>query len=492
LDFLLKYQQQTGSGQAAEPPAVGPRVIYEVKTPKYEGDKMSSNYLHDVFISFAHGDIHKVRVICSKMESFGLKVFFSDKTLEPGKPFPEELEKALLGSQHFVLYFSESAAKSEWVGKEWKIFLEYCNMKDKEHRRMYILKDKACLDELIPPLLRDLHRPKSDDQIITEIIKITLGKLKEDLTQITEEKEEEVSTLRDQLEQEVRKVHEARNYYQYHRFWRPIAENGAIHIFTCGRDVKDDPNSTRGYGGRTNIDVWDYRAVLAITHFFSSRYPSTKIIIEDPTSKLHDQDFTYAGHLADRIAYMRSKLEDKDCIIVGSPDVSDYAEILLAHIHYIDPYTEGRVKQNGFVIIKDKKYTTSSFYWEKKEKEEEGVAQIIGGAKRIYFPNKVASEEGKLGKLYGILIIANNPFINTSRRRIMILSGFSGIATNAIAKLITDELYLLEFFKLDNEYIHLDRNIEALIGVEYAIDKDSMNRDTRQIKKINFEKLVEI
>jgi hypothetical protein len=454
---------------------------------------MSHHFLHDVFISFAHGDTSKVRTIYAKLTSFGLRVFWSDRTLEPGKPFPGELEKALMGSQHFVLYFSENSAKSEWVGKEWNTFLQNCHFKDKENRRMYVLVEKSCPQELVPLLLRDIQRPESIDHIITELIKFTMENLKRDLSGTTKEKEEDVSSLQTQLEQEKRKVQEARDYYQYHRFWRPIADHGAVHVFTCGRDVQHDSNNPRGYGGRTNIDVWDYRAVLDITHFFASRYPNTKISIEDPTSKLHGQDFSNAGHLADQIAQMRSKLGDRDCIIVGSPDVSDFAEIVLAHIHHIDPYTEKRDKQKGFVIIKDKKYTTSSFYWEKKEEEEEGVAQIIGENQRKYFPNKPPLENGDPGKMYGILIAANNPFDQRDiQRKIIILSGFSGIATNAIAKIVTDESYLQEFYKLDHEYVHLGRNIEALIGVEYTINKDFKNRDTRQIKKITFENLVEI
>jgi hypothetical protein len=99
--------------------------------------------------------------------------------------------------------------------------------------------------------------------------------------------------------------------------------------------------------------------------------------------------------------------------------------------------------------------------------------------------------------MYGILVVANNPFCKPElRRKIIILSGFSGVATNAIAKILTDEIYLDEFFKLDNAYANIDKDIEALIGVEYTIDKLFSNRDTRQIvnseKAITFERLVEI
>jgi hypothetical protein len=103
-------------------------------------------------------------------------------------------------------------------------------------------------------------------------------------------------------------------------------------------------------------------------------------------------------------------------------------------------------------------------------------------------------EDGSNGKMYGILIVAKNPFCKDGQqRRIIILSGFSGVATNAIAMLLTDErTYLKEFFRLDEKYVNLDRDIEALVGVEYCVDTDSDIRDTRQIKSITFEELVEI
>lgn len=48
--------------------------------------------------------------------------------------------------------------------------------------------------------------------------------------------------------------------------------------------------------------------------------------------------FKDAGQLATAISDRRDLLMDKDCIIVGSPDVSDFAEIVLARVHQIPPY----------------------------------------------------------------------------------------------------------------------------------------------------------
>jgi hypothetical protein len=307
--------------------------------------------------------------------------------------------------------------------------------------------------------------------------------------------EKEIDLLNDRLAQEQQKVSEARTYYQRNRFWGPISRNGDVHIYTCGRNVSADASAhpVRGQGGRTNIDMWDYRAVLDITHFFLSNYPSAKVTIEDPRAKLRGPDLETVGLLVSHVTDLQRTLTNKDCIVIGSPDVSDFAEIGLAEIHKIPPYDEERNKARGFVIIKDSQYTKSSFYWERKGDEQEGVAEILGNNRYNYFANEPASEDGAPGKMYGILIVANNPFCdNGFPRKLIILSGFSGVATNAIAKILTSENYLSEFYRFDNDYTNSKRDIEGLIGVEYIAERGLDKRDTRRITKITFEKLVEI
>lgn len=461
---------------------------------------MNEQYNYDVFLSFAHQDSNAVHKIYKQLEGSGLKVFWANRELVAGMGFPRQIENALPRSQHFALYCSKYAIESEWVRKEWEIFLKNYHLKDKKNRLMYVLRTRNCPESDIPELLQGIHRPSSSKTLIQELLKGKIRQLDEvastcenTVSDLERKKNKEVSELKANLKGETSKVEEARKYYQHNRFWSLTSENNDVHIFTCGRDVRHTKDSPRGYGGRTNIDMWDYRAVLDITHYFASNYPNARITIEDPISKLHDQDLKHAPHLADRIAHMRSMLENKDCIIVGSPDVSDFAEVVLAQIHGIDPYTEGRHKTCGFVVIKAEKYTNSSFYWQKTEDEQEGVAQILNQGEYEYFGHELADADGAAGKMHGILIVANNPFCRDGlRRRITILSGFSGVATNAIAKILTDESCLEEFFKLDNAYTNIDKDIEALIGVEYMIDRTFENRDSRRIKRVNFEKLVEL
>jgi hypothetical protein len=458
---------------------------------------MREDYEHDVFISYCHEDEKKAQFLYDKMRELNLRVFFSEEKLRIGDDFPAEVQKALMNSQHFVLYYSQNAANSKWVTKEWELFYASCYIKDQYQRKMFVLLGDSCTNAIVPVLLQNLHNTTSSERLITEVAKTILDSTGEELKQATAKQNVRISLLESQLEQEKRKVGEARGYYRYNRFWGPISENQDVHIFTCARDVPHISGSTRGYGGRTNIDMWDYRAVLEITEFFASNYPNAKVKIEDPMSKLHDKDLEQAVPLAYRFSHITSLLEDKDCIIIGSPDVSDFAELTLAEIHHIGPYMEDRIKRKGFVLIKERKYTRSSFYWEKEESEEEGVARIASPGQYDYFPNKPATKDETEGKMYGILVVANNPFCKDGvHRKIIIMSGFSGVATNAIAKILTSDSCLPEFFKLDNDYADIDRDVEALIGVEYAVEGSFDNRDTRRIKDsanaITFEALVEI
>lgn len=443
---------------------------------------MDKKFEYQVFLSHSHEDIAKARSIYETMLNHRLHVFFSERNLSTGKEFAPEIIAALAHSQHLVVYCSPSSVKSRYVQQEWETFLEY-QSSDPENRFIHVLVDEACNEADIPKPLQGFQRPNSVDHLIIGLFR-----------SMFENSEAEKSDFKSKLVQERQKVAEAQAYYQRNRFWGPISKNGDVHIFTCGRDTEaESARDLRGQGGRTNIDMWDYRAVLDIAHFFLSSYPNAKVTIEDPKAKLRGSALETVGLLVSSMTDLQRTLTNKDCIIIGSPDVSDFAEIGLAQIHKIPPYDTERIKSKGFVIIKDSKITKSSFYWERKDSEPEGVAEILSNNQYNYFANEPVIDDGKPGKMYGILTVATNPFYDGEfHRKLIILSGFSGVATNAIAKILTSEEYLSEFYKLDNNYTNTRRDIEALIGVEYVAEKGMGIRDTRRILDITFEKLVEI
>jgi hypothetical protein len=88
------------------------------------------------------------------------------------------------------------------------------------------------------------------------------------------------------------------------------------------------------------------------------------------------------------------------------------------------------------------------------------------------------------GEMYGILVIANNPFSDLEKpNKLIILSGFSGISTYAISKLLTDDTYQEQLSKFDNDHVDRNKNIEVVIGVRYDIDETLLNKDNREIGK---------
>lgn len=461
---------------------------------------MESVFEYDVFISFTREDGKQVEKLYTRLIDFGIRVFWSKEKLDPntGTGFTKPIASALERSQHFVLYWTTKAATSPWVEKEWTTFFNNYHIKDENNRRMYIHCVEPFENLEIPLLIKEILRPRNQVHLISSLVRLVYSNSIMKLKETSLQQKEYLKVVEGQLEIEKRKATEARDFYRHNRFWRPFTENKHIHIFTCARDIPHDNNNRRGLGGRTSIDMWDYRSAFDITHFFALMYPGTKVTIEDPVIKLGDDDLKEAKLVGGHIAQMMGMLEDKDCIIIGSPDVSDFAEIVLAQIHKISPYSTGREKRKGFVIIKERKFTSSAFYWEKQQDEEEGVAQIIKPNDYKFYANSLASDERGSGKMYGILVVANNPFSKNKERRnkILILSGFSGVATNSVSKILTNEECLGEFFKLDHAYENIEKPIEALIGVKYNIDQNYLQRDTRRIenlaKDITFEKLIEI
>jgi len=179
---------------------------------------------------------------------------------------------------------------------------------------------------------------------------------------------------------------------------------------------------------------------------------------------------------------------------VGSPDVSDFAEIVLAKTHGIKPYHHDRVKQTGYVIIKDEAGegpAPSSHYWTTHESERVGVAKLSATGQEAY-PARLDPKTGE-GEMCGVLAVASNPFSDLSgrpeERRVVLLSGFSGVATNAIAKFLTDDNYLDEFAKFDRDYVDVNKNVEVLIGVNFS-GALGIDGDGRTIQRIWYRGMV--
>lgn len=273
--------------------------------------------------------------------------------------------------------------------------------------------------------------------------------------------------------------------YLYKKTWNPFLGNGNLHIMTCARDTKEEHR-----GPRTNIDKWDYTTVSELSYFLALKYPNAKVTITPPMSKLEDDERDKLG-IANLEKVVSSYLYDNDCIIIGSPDVSDLAEIVLSRLHKIEPYNKERLKFKGYVIIKTlQPNKTSSLYWEKLENETEGIyIYDEASGKYTLFTNTI-DQAG--GEVYGILTIANNPFVSHGqKRKIMILSGFSGVATYGIARLLTAEKYKEKLSELDKKYFDRDKNVEILISTKFSMEPTTRG-DKRKLDDIFFKEIITI
>jgi hypothetical protein len=469
------------------------------------------------FLSCNSRDQVEAQKLKQVLEAHGVSVFLADeaqRVREAGRRYVEEILGTVNQSQHFVLFIGAEPA-STWVEHEFEYFFEKCHVEDSKGRRMFVYSPNAVNDRNVPHSLLVNHRIRKESDLASVLTGAT------------------IELLTTKLDQAQGRLREAFTDYHYSRFWSPnFGKTNGIHIFTCARDMTADearkanrilsspddaadapasgaPKPTgdtsaeapRRRGGRTNIDKWDYQTVLVLTRFFGSRYPNVNVIIEDPVSKLSAEDiFSKKAAAAGKLWDIERKLRNRDCIIVGSSDVSDFAELVLATLHGIEPYTPDRQKSKGFVNIKALQQTPSCGYWIKRTDEREGVARIDGPGKIQTYV--VEPDEQGYETTYGTLVVADNPFNDTDiDYKILILSGFSGIATTAIALLIASKQHKQhqdEFYRLDQAYVDPNMQFEALISVRYNyVDTHSIDtRDARRIdttpRGIKFEELVRI
>ena len=256
-----------------------------------------------------------------------------------------------------------------------------------------------------------------------------------------------------------RDAHMRRKEAPYRRVWDCFLRNKeSMSIIYCGRSTAgagaEGEEPTRG--PRTNIDSWDSKAVYEASFYLGQRYPTVSIRPASPKAKILVGD---AGEEAVRARMARytaikEELENehRNCIIVGSPDVSDYAEIMLAEIFGLEAFepAENAANPDSFIFLKDNIDTRvrSAFYCPHNTKQVEfpGVGTV-----EVH-----ASNERTCGCTYGVLVIGRNPLTKTKIEAdakkqagreqpppekydwVMVLSGFTGLATCGLMQLVID------------------------------------------------------
>ncbi len=76
----------------------------------------------DVFISYAHATAHaEARAARDAFEAEGLGVFFDERVIPPGSPFPREIADALLGARAVLVFADENYFGREWCIREFQV-----------------------------------------------------------------------------------------------------------------------------------------------------------------------------------------------------------------------------------------------------------------------------------------------------------------------------------------------------------------------------------
>ncbi len=411
---------------------------------------------YDIFLSFNKNDQNKVKEIHERFNAAGLRVFFSPVDLRESVGtvnWKNNLLEAVRRSHHLGVYCSKDSALSEWVDREVKEF-QSAHPEQADQRILAIPDPElntADLERVLKPIpvLSDVLRPKDWSEALEIVAKKRIGQLSAALT-----------TANEKLGQTKDLARQAFDYYRHSRFWKPFSEPSGqdLHIFTCGRDTAED-TTQRGTGGRTSIDKWDYQAAVDITHHFARYHRDIGVVIEQPVSKARIDERTRAFDTAE----FTQKLLYRNCIVIGSPDVSDFAEITLARLLDVPPYSPHGKLNTGFRIRKAGR-RFSTFYEQSSADEPDGIRVIRDGQSEDFFASGDKSD-------HGVMILADSPYAEPGlRQKILILAGHSGVATRAMSLLLTNEepWCLDAFYQLDQEIAVMGGPLAAVIEVGYT------------------------
>ncbi len=125
----------------------------------------------DVFLSFASANQEAADGICRTLRQGGLRVFWAPDTLDDamGRDFTDAIEAGLLGSRHFVLFWTAEAKESPWVTAEHKAFYTQCHIRAKGARRLVILPDGVEPTASLPLFLRNLQFARSAEEVLKRL-----------------------------------------------------------------------------------------------------------------------------------------------------------------------------------------------------------------------------------------------------------------------------------------------------------------------------------
>jgi hypothetical protein len=413
---------------------------------------------YDIFFSFNEHDAAKVEKINKDFRDNGLRSFFAPDNLSGlvGTPrWKDAIFDAITKSHHLGVYCSKDAAFSSWVIEEVTRFRTSAKNREGVDQRILVISDPSLYEKDLEhvlsqiPGLENVLRP-TDAAHAMRIV--TSNRIRE-LSSV-------LSTAKVELSQARNLARQTFEYYRHARFWKPFTEPSGqdLHIFTCGHDTAEGTD-LRGPGGRTSIDKWDYLAVVDITDHFARHYRDIDVVIEQPVSKTRIDEETRTFDTAE----FTQKLMNRNCILVGSPDVSDFSEITLASLLKVKSYSPKSQMTTGFRIRKGGRRYFSTFYEDSPAEHTDGIRLIRHGQPEEFFVSDHDRD-------HGVLILADNPFSDPSKNcKTLILAGHTGTATRAMSLLLTnEEPWCMEaFYALEQDFAVMSGPIAAVIEVKY-------------------------
>ncbi len=395
---------------------------------------VEQGYDYDLFLSHPHvhekltDQLHEIFV------NSGITTFYAKWEMrdEVGRPaWDEVIPRSARRSVHLAVFCPAGTEISEWMRREIQAFKADAAERDGDERLILVLPDERSPANphsealRIDPDLGGVLRPDTMLEAVHRLTRWRIDSLKGKVRERELERDEAKATVRRGF-----------THYKHTRFWQPFAakDHQQVHIFTCGRDTAEDPRH-RGRGGRSSIDMWDYQAAADIAQYFGRHYRYIDVTIEQPVRKQEPSPRSF--HVVQRLS---EQLSRGHCVIIGSPAVSDFAELALADLLGVAAY-DPEAEPGAFTLLLDRPQA-STFYRRPGPGEREGVRLFAGGEMTF---------ESTDTRSYGVMVVAPNPF--KPDHRMLILAGHSGVATRAMSMLLTHEepWCLAQFFDFDQQ-----------------------------------------
>jgi hypothetical protein len=251
------------------------------------------------------------------------------------------------------------------------------------------------------------------------------------------------------------------------RFWdQAIGRRGSVHIFTGALH-----NTTFG---REMIGDWDLRTASELASYLASQHYRATIEspVYPPERVFGQQAFNYPKErVAKEKEYVQRLirlLENRNCIIIASPDVNPLTELVLGRVYNVAKGQGSNIDhsllfnkpiavstyQNAVVAVKWKSEAADgdgipaegaaphrvgrAFYREEEGGEIAGSRGFESNAitdGRIFTTFRSQTDKTEDFKIYSHLVVTANPF--SPGHYIVVLNGVSGPATFALSQILT-------------------------------------------------------